>query len=88
MLLATSAPVPSVMSRNHALRINLPMQISNSVPVDPAVMQATVENQIDVAVAQKAMQAQKQVGQAAVELIQDAVDIGQQLASGHIDVRL
>lgn len=64
------------------------MQIPNNVPVDPAVTRAAVENQIDVAIARKALQVQKQQGEAAVELIQDAVDISQQLASGHIDVRL
>ena len=64
------------------------MQISNNVPVDPAITRAAVENQIDVAVAQKALQAQKQQGEAAVDMIKSAVDIGQQLASGHIDVRL
>jgi hypothetical protein len=64
------------------------MQVSNNPPMDPAVTAAAIGNQIDVAIAQRAMQVQKQQGEAAVELIQDAVDVGQQLASGHIDVRL
>jgi hypothetical protein len=64
------------------------VQISNNAPIDPAITTAAIGNQIDVAIAQKAMQVQKQQGEAAVELIQDAVDVGQQLASGHIDVRL
>ena len=64
------------------------MQISNNPPIDPAITAAAIGNQIDVAIAQKALQVQKQQGEAAVELIQNAVDISQQLASGHIDVRL
>jgi hypothetical protein len=64
------------------------MEIQNSLSTDPALTRAALDNQIDVAVAQKSRQVQLQQGQAAVELIQQAVDISQQVASGHIDVRL
>jgi hypothetical protein len=64
------------------------VQIPNNTPIDPAVASASIDNQIDIAVARRALQAQKQEGEAAVALVQGAVDISQQIASGHIDVRL
>ena len=64
------------------------MEIQNSTPTDPALVRASLDNEIDVAVAQKAKQVQIQQGKAAVDLVQQAVDIGQQIANGHIDVRL
>lgn len=64
------------------------MQLSSNTPVDPAIANAAVQNQIDTAVAVRARQVQKQQGEAAVEMIKSAVDISQQLASGHIDVKL
>ena len=64
------------------------MQVSGSAPVDPALMAASVDNQIDVAVAVKARQVQKMECEAILGLIQDAAEISQQIAKGHLDVRL
>jgi hypothetical protein len=63
------------------------MQIQNSI-TDPSLSSASLDNQIDVAVAVKARQVQIQQGEAAVELVKQAVDISQQIASGHVDVQL
>lgn len=64
------------------------MQIPSTTSLDPAITGAMVQNQIDTAVAVKTLQAEKQQGQAAIEMIQGAIDINNQLASGHIDVKL
>lgn len=64
------------------------MQVSSNPPVDPAITAAAIGNQIDVAIAQKALQVQKQAGEAVVAMIENVVDVSQQLANGHIDVRL
>ncbi|MGN6133630.1 MAG: hypothetical protein ACTHOU_03975 [Aureliella sp.] len=64
------------------------MQINNTPPTDPALTAAAISNQIDVAVAVKARQVQKQQGDAIVQLVQGAAEISQQIADGHLDVRL
>ena len=64
------------------------MQISGNAPVDPALVAASVDNQINLAVAVKVQQVQKMEGEAVLSLIQDAAEISQQIAKGHIDVRL
>ena len=53
-----------------------------------AVKQSQVQNQVDVAVASKTLQVQKQQGDAVIQLIDQAVQLQDQLASGHIDVQL
>ncbi len=63
------------------------MQV-NSNAVDPAITSAAIQVQIDTAVAKRAQQVEKQQGEAAVELVQQAAQISQQLSSGHIDVKL
>lgn len=64
------------------------MQINGSAPADPVLVAASVDNQIDVAVAVKVRQVQKMEGEAILTLIQDAAEISQQISTGHIDVRL
>jgi hypothetical protein len=65
------------------------MQVNTTnASLDPAIANAAVQNQIDTAVAVRARQVQQLQGEAAVEMIQSAVDISRQLASGHIDVKL
>ena len=64
------------------------MQINAHVPLDPSLAAVAVDNQIGVAVAVKASQVQKQQGEAIVSLVENAAQIGQQLAQGHIDVQL
>ncbi len=64
------------------------MQIGSPTSLDPAITQAQVQNQIDVAVALKAQQVEKQQGEAALEMIKQVAQVSQQLASGHIDVTL
>ena len=53
-----------------------------------AVKQSQVQNQVDVAVASKTLQVQRQQGDAVIQLIDQAVQIQEQLASGHIDVKI
>lgn len=62
------------------------MQVSNNT--DPAITSAAIQIQIDSAVATKARQVQQQQGDAMVQLIEDVVEVTEQLASGHIDVKL
>lgn len=64
------------------------MQIQNNTPIDPAITRAAIDNQISVAVAVKAREAQIQEGKAAVDLVKQAAQLNQQLNNGHIDVRL
>lgn len=61
------------------------MQVNNT---DPAITSAAIQMQIDTAVATRAQQVQKQQGDAAVQLVEAAADITEQLANGHIDVKL
>ncbi|MDX1925957.1 MAG: putative motility protein [Pirellulaceae bacterium] len=53
-----------------------------------AVKQSQVENQVNLAVAGKALQAQKQQGDAVIQLIDQALQIQEQLADGYIDVQI
>ena len=64
------------------------MQIQNNASIDPSVVKASVDNQISMAVAVKARQAQIQEGQAAVDLVKQAAEVSKQLSSGRIDVSL
>jgi hypothetical protein len=64
------------------------VQVNSSPAADPAITNAVVQNNVDVAVASKVRQTQKQQGEAVVALIQDAAKVTEQLATGHIDVRL
>ncbi len=67
------------------------MQV-NSTATDPAIASAVansvIQSQIDTAVASRARQVQQQQGDAVVQLVEQAAQITEQLASGHIDVRL
>ncbi len=63
------------------------MQI-NSATTDPAITSAAIQVQIDTAVASRARQVQQQQGDAVVQLVEQAAQITEQLASGHIDVKL
>lgn len=53
-----------------------------------AVKQSQVQNQIDFAVASKTLQTQKQQGDAVVQLLEQAVQVQDQLSSGHLDVEI
>lgn len=65
------------------------MQIQNqNTPIDPAITRAAVDNQISIAVAVKAREAQIQEGKAVIDLVKQAAQLNQQLNSGHIDVRI
>jgi Putative motility protein len=59
-----------------------------TVAAASAVKQSQVQNQVDIAVASKTLQVQKQQGDAVIQLIDQAVQIQEQLASGHIDVKI
>ena len=56
--------------------------------IEIAGEQAQTSSKIAFAVAGKQLQASKQSGAAAVELIQQAVELQKQFASGHVDVRV
>lgn len=64
----------------------------SSIP--PAVSQLiraqsnAVQQQIGFAVLGKSLDAQKQAGDAAISLLEQAVSVQKQLANGHIDVRV
>ena len=53
-----------------------------------AIQQAQVKNESAMAVARKSLDAQKQQGKAAVDLIKQVEQLSSQLSSGHIDVQL
>ena len=53
-----------------------------------AVKQSQLQNQIDFAVAGKVLQAQKQQGDAAIQLIEQAAQVQKPLASGQLDVEI
>ncbi len=53
-----------------------------------AVKQSQLQNQVDFAVASKTLQAQKQQGDAVIQLIDQAVQIQEQLANGQLDVQI
>ncbi len=64
------------------------MQVNSANSTDPAITSAAIQIQIDGAIASKAKQVQQQQGDALVQLIEDAAQITEHLASGHIDVKL
>ena len=51
-----------------------------------AVKQSQSQNQIDFAVAGKVLQAQKQQGEAVIQLLEQASQVQAELASGQLDV--
>ncbi|MCA9194670.1 MAG: hypothetical protein KDB03_23025 [Planctomycetales bacterium] len=53
-----------------------------------AIQQNKIGNEVALAVASKVMQSQKDAGQAAANLVQQAANISSQLARGEIDVEL
>ena len=53
-----------------------------------AIKQSQIQNQIDYAVIGKVQQAQKQQGDAVVQLIAQAASIPDQIDGGHLDVTL
>ncbi len=59
-----------------------------SIASASAIKQSQIQNQVEMAVLGKAQQVQKQQGEAAVQLIEQAANIQEQLGSGHIDVKL
>lgn len=64
------------------------MQVQANPVTDPAIIGASIDNQVQIAVAVKARQVQKQQGEAVIELIQNAAAVSTQLDSGHIDIQL
>ncbi len=64
------------------------MQVNSSTAIDPAITESLVKNNIDMAVAVRARQVDKLQGEAAVQMIQDAAAIGNQIDKGRIDVKL
>lgn len=52
------------------------------------VQQSQVKNDVAFAVASKSLKAQKQQGEAAVDLVKQVADLSSQLAQGKIDVQL
>lgn len=63
------------------------MQITNTPP-DPELTRLVTENKIGWAVAKKAMDVDKQQGDAAVALVKSAGQISKQLDANQIDVQL
>lgn len=59
-----------------------------SIAAASSFQQSKIQNQVDVAILGKTQQIQKQQGEAAVALVEQAVQVQQQLASGHLDVKL
>lgn len=53
-----------------------------------AIQQSKIANQISSAIAKKSMDVQKFQGQAAVALVQQVANVGQQLSQGYLDVEL
>lgn len=64
------------------------MQINATSTTDAALAGIATDNQIQIAVAVKAREAQKLQGEAMISLLQDAAQISDQIATGHIDVEL
>lgn len=64
------------------------MDSSITAGVATAIKNSQIQNDTSMVVAQKTLQAQKQQGEAAVSLIQQAAQISTQLTQGRIDVRL
>jgi hypothetical protein len=64
---------------------SIPSNVSKLLQV--ATEKSQTENQIAYAVAGKQAQASKQAGQAALALLDQAVNVQSQIASGKLDVR-
>ncbi len=59
-----------------------------TVAAASSIQQSKIANEVSTAVAQKTLQAQKQQGQAAVDLVKQVEQLTTQLAKGHVDVQL
>ncbi|MCA9134112.1 MAG: hypothetical protein KDA45_13185 [Planctomycetales bacterium] len=59
-----------------------------TVAAASAIQQSQIHNETAMAVASKTLQSQKQQGQAAVELIQQAEQLTAQLEQGRLDIEL
>ncbi|MEZ6080735.1 MAG: hypothetical protein R3C09_19670 [Pirellulaceae bacterium] len=64
------------------------MDANLTVAAASAIKNSQIQNQTSMVVAQKTLQAQKQQGEAAVSLIQQAAELSNQLSQGRIDVQL
>ncbi|MCA9158795.1 MAG: hypothetical protein KDA51_02985 [Planctomycetales bacterium] len=64
------------------------MDANLTVAAASAIKNSQIQNQTSMVVAQKTLQAQKQQGEAAVSLIQQAAELSTQLSQGRIDVQL
>ena len=64
------------------------MDANLTVAAASAIKNSQIQNQTSMVVAQKTLQAQKQQGEAAVSLIQQAAKLSTQLSQGRIDVQL
>ncbi|MEO8268095.1 MAG: hypothetical protein ABI557_00150 [Aureliella sp.] len=64
------------------------MDANFTVAAASAIKNSQIQNQTSMAVAQRALQAQKQQGEAAVSLIQQAAKLASQFSQGRIDVQL
>jgi hypothetical protein len=59
-----------------------------SIAAASSFQQSKIQNQVDYAILGKTQQIQKQQGDAAVALVEQAVQVQEQLANGQLDVRL
>ena len=64
------------------------MEANLSIGAASAIQQSKVANEASMAVAQKTLKAQKQQGEAAVDLVKQVAQLSAQLASGKVDVEL
>ncbi len=64
------------------------MNTNISTQAASAIKQSQIKNEISFAVAQKALKAEKQQGEAAVDLVKQVAQLSSQLAAGHVDVQL
>ncbi len=64
------------------------MEVGADYASASAIQRQQVANRIGFAIVRKSLDTQRQQGQAAVELIDQAAQLQDQLASGRIDVRL
>lgn len=64
------------------------MEANLSASAASAIQQSQIKNESALAVARKTLQAQRQQGEAAVDLVKQVEQLSAQLASGKIDVQL
>ena len=64
------------------------MEANLTASAASAIQQAQVKNESALAVAQKTLQAQRQQGEAAVDLVKQVEQMTAQLSQGKIDVQL